>query len=323
MSAKLPTKEKTAKPRIKEKGLLRNSLENWELLIMALPVVILLIMFNYIPMAGSVIAFKDFNFKDGIFGSPWSGFDNFKFLFTMWKTTWRMLRNTLGYYVLGTVTGTVANVVLALALNECRKKYFAKISQTFMILPTFISYMAVTFIVECFLDYKNGMMNHLLIALGKDPIQWYMEAKWWPHLYVIVSIWKGTGYGAIMYLAALAGMDQEVFEAAELDGATKMQQIRYITLPMLTSMICILTLLGLGGCMHSNTGFFYQVTKDSPMLYETTQTIDTYVLNAMLSGNSTFGPAAAVSLFQSVVGCLITVVVNFICRKVSPENALF
>lgn len=305
------------------KGLWKNICQNKALLLMALPGFILIVMFAYVPMFGLIVAFKKFNYADGILGSPWVGIDNFKFLFASADTTWRMIRNTVGYYLLFTLLGTIATVTLAICLNECRKKYFAKVSQTLMILPTFISWIAVTFIVKALLDGQNGMVNHILLSLGQDPIQWYTQAKYWPVILTIVNLWKGTGYSSVLYLSALAGMDQELFEAAELDGASKWQQIRYITLPMLTSMVSIMTLMSLGGIMSSNTGLFYQVTKNIGALYPTTQTIDAYVMNALMSGGSNFGMTSAVTFFQSVVGCVMVVGVNLIVRRIEPDNALF
>ena len=309
--------------RRKEKGLLRNTWDNKVLLIMTLPAIVLLILFNYVPMFGSVVAFKKFNYLDGIWGSPWNGVENFKFLFNMPGLTWRLIRNTVGYYLIFTVTGTICNVALAIALNECRKKYFTKVSQTIMIMPTFLSFIAVTYIAECFLDRGDGILNQILVYMGKEPIAWYNEAKYWPIILTIVNIWKSTGYGSIIYLSALAGMDQELFEAARLDGATKWQQIRRITIPLLIPMISIVTLMGLANIMVSNTGLFYQVTKNSSIIYETTQTIDAYVLNALTSGSADFGPSSAVSFFQSVVGCVMCIGVNLIVRKVDPDSALF
>ena len=305
-----------------QEGLLQNMWKNKTLVVMALPVVILLIMFNYVPMFGSLVAFKRYNYADGIFGSPWVGLENFKFLFNIPSLTWRILRNTVGYYIIFTAVGTVCNVALAVALNECRAKRFAKYAQTLMIMPTFISYVAVSYIVEGFLT-RNGVLNSVLEGIGAENISWYNEAKYWPLILTIVNVWKNTGYGSVVYLSALAGIDQELFEAAELDGASKWQRIRYITLPMLTSMISIVTLMGLISIMSSNTGLFYQVTKDSRTIYEVTQTIDVYVLKTLTGGIMDFGPSSAVSLFQSVVGCVIVVCVNFIVRRKSPESALF
>lgn len=311
------------KQKMQREGLLRHLWKNKALVVMAMPVIILLILFNYVPMFGSMVAFKRFNYQDGILRSPWCGIDNFKFLFGMKSQTWRMLRNTVGYYIIFTLIGTTVSVALAIALNECRKKYFAKVSQTMLILPTFISYVAVSYIGECFLN-SNGILNTFLASLGKNPISWYQEVKYWPFILTLVDVWKGAGYGSIIYLSALAGIDQEMFEAAALDGASKWQQICYITMPMLKSMISIVTLMGLGGIVSSNTGLFYTFPKNSPMIYGATQTIDTYVLNSLTSGASgNFGPSSAVSFFQSVVGCVMVVGVNLIVRKKSPESALF
>ena len=305
------------------KELFRNTWKNKGLLLMALPGIILIFMFSYMPMFGILVAFKDFNYQDGIFGSRWVGLDNFRILFVTKDVTLRLIRNTVGYWFLFMVTGTILNVSLAIALNECVLKRFSKISHTFMILPTFISWIAVTFIVKALLDGQDGMLNHIRTGLGLQPIQWYSEPGKWPVILLLTNIWKGTGYGAIIYLSAITGLDSEVFESAELDGATRWQQIRYIMLPMLVSMISIMTLLGLGGIMSSNTGLFYQVTKNIGLLYSTTQTIDAYIMNALTSGSSDFGMSSAVTFFQSVVGFVMIVVSNGIVRRWEPDNALF
>jgi len=307
------------------KSFLKNTWKNRTLVLMTLPGVILLFMFAYVPLSGLVVAFKDFNYAKGIWGSEWVGFKNFRFLFTSSGTTIRMIRNTIGYYFIFTFFGTIANVSLALALNECISKRFAKVSQTLMILPTFISWIAVNYIVNAFLDGSKGIVTHMMMNAGRTPIQWYVEAKYWPVILTIVNLWKNTGYSSILYLSALAGMDEELFEAAELDGATKWQQIRYIKLPLLTSMVSIITLMGLGGIMTSNTGLFYQVTRNSGPLYSTTQTIDAYVMSALRGGNSSvnFGMLSAVTMLQSVVGCFMVVVVNLIVRKKAPDHSLF
>lgn len=305
------------------KSFFKNVWKNKALMLFVLPGMALIIMFSYVPMFGLLLAFKDYNFAKGIFHSDWVGFNNIKFLFINGATTWRMLRNTLGYYALFTVVGTIANVSLAIALNECRRKHFARVSQTIMIMPTFISFIAVTFIVKGLL-MDNGIVNNILASFGRERIAFYAQPKYWPLILTLVNVWKGTGYGSVLYLSALAGMDQEVFEAATLDGATRWQQIRYITLPMLSSMVAILTLLGLGGIMSSNTGLFYQVTRNMGALYPTTQTLDSYVLNALAeSGGSNYGVTAAVTLFQSVVGSFMVVTVNLIVRRISPEHSLF
>ncbi len=305
------------------KALLKNTKKNFPLLMMEMPALILLTAFWLVPLFGTVLAFKRFDYNLGIWESPWVGWDNFRFLLASKSVMGRLVRNTVGYYILFTVVGTTLNVGLALLINECHKKYFAKVTHTVIIFPTFISYVAVSFIVYALLDTKSGLLNQILELFGKEPVLWYQTSKAWPIILLLVKVWKDTGYGCIMYLSALAGMDREIFEAAEIDGATKWQQIRYVTLPQLTSMISIMTLMSLGSIMTSSTGLFYKVTKNSSFIYETTQTLDSYVLNALTAGGSTFGTLAAITLFQSSVGAIITIVVNLIVRKVEPDNALF
>ena len=305
------------------KELIRNTAKNKALVVMALPAMVLLFMFSYMPMYALTVAFKNFNYMEGIMGSAWCGLNNFKFLISSKSLSWRLLRNTVGYYLLFTALGTVANVGLALLINECASRRYVKVAHTVMIMPTFISWIAVTFIVKAFLNTGNGLVNHLLEAAGLQKVNWYLSPKYWPVILSIITLWKGTGYGSIIYLSALAGMDAQVFEAADLDGATKLQKIRYITLPMLTNLISIKLLLSLGGIMTSNTGLFYRVTLNTGILYSTTQTIDAYIMNALTSGNSQFGMIAAATLFQSAVGAMMLLLVNFVVRKVSPDNALF
>ena len=290
---------------------------------MALPTIVIIFMFYYMPMFGVLVAFKDYNYSDGIFGSAWVGFDNFKILFVNPEITWRLVRNTMGYWFAFTILGTLFNVALAIALHECTKKSFAKISHTIMIFPTFISWIAVTFIVKALLDRDTSMVNEIMRFLSMTPVRWYSDASKWPAILTIVQLWKNTGYGAIIYLAALTGMDCELFEAAMLDGANKRQQIFYITIPLLVPMISIMTLMSLGGIMTSNTGLFYQVTKNIGVLYPTTQTIDAYIINALTDGFANFGMTAAITFFQSAIGCLMVIITNIIIRRWEPENALF
>ncbi len=290
---------------------------------MALPSIIIIIMFNYVPLYGVTIAFKDYNFTKGILGSQWVGFNNFKFLIASRTLMTRLLRNTIGYWLLFKVTGLTCELVLAFALDECRKKYFVKVSHTIMIAPTFISFVAVTFIVSAFLDDTNGLVNHFLQARGMHTIRWYSSPSKWPWILLFVNLWKGTGYGCIMYLASLAGLDSEMLEAAEIDGATGFQKITRIKLPALLPMICILQIMSLGSILSSNTGLFYQVTKNIGVLYPTTQTIDSYVLNSMLGGSQDWGITGAVSLFQSTVGTFIVIITNLIVRRWESDYALF
>lgn len=300
----------------------KNMWKHRALLLFILPGFILIVLWNYIPLGGLILAFKSFNYRDGLWHSPWIGLRNFSFLFKSPNTV-RMVRNTVGYFFLFLAAGTLCNVALAIALNECRRKYFSRLSQTVMIIPTFISYTAVTFIVKALLQ-TDGVINGILEGLGGRGISFYTSPQFWPWILLVVNLWKSTGYGSVIYLSALAGMDQEIFEAAEIDGANSWQKIWYLTLPMLTSMISIMTLMSLGGIMSSNTGLFYQVTLNVGALYPTTQTLDSYVLSALVDGaGGTMGQNAAVTFFQSVVGSFMVITVNLIVKKISPENSLF
>ena len=297
---------------IKKEGLLLNTWKHRSLLLLALPAMTFLLLFNYIPMAGVVLAFKRYNYVDGIFGSPWVGIENFK-----------VLRNTIGYFAWFLIVNTVCNITFAVLLDESRHKRFSKVSHTISIMPSFIGYVAVNLIAYCFLDPSNGLINRFLIDIGYERINFYSEPQYWPLIATIIKIWIGTGMGCVFYVSAISGIDQELYESAAIDGAKRLQRIRYITLPHLIPIMCLTTLLALGGIMTSDTGIFYQVTRNSPQLYETTQTIDVYVMNALMSGSGEFSYSAAVSFFQSTVGCACMVFVNLIVKKISPENSLF
>lgn len=286
--------------------------------IMSLPVVLILIFFAYVPMAGLTLAFKKFDYTLGLWKSPWVGLDNFKFLLSSKKTFLTMTKNTLFYYVIFTAIGTFLNIVLAIAIDQCIFKKLSKAMQSVMIIPVFISYAAVQFVVYAYLNSSTGMFNGMFGLSTK----WYMEAQYWPVILTIVKVWNSVGYGSILYMSVLSGIDQEQYEAAQIDGANKWQQIKYITIPSLIPMVTIMLLLSVGGIMHSDTGLFYQVTRNSSMLYDTTQVIDSYILNSIFT-SSNFGFTAAASLFQSLVGTVLIVVSNLFVRKIAPENALF
>ncbi len=302
--------------------LLKNTYKNKTLLFMALPAVVIMILFNYVPMFGLVLAFKKFNFAKGIFGSDWCGLDNFKYLFLVGETAWKLTRNTVLYYIAFTITGTVGSVMLAIGINEMVLKKTGRMFQSFMILPTFISYIAVSFVVYAFLKNDTGMLNRLIVSLGGESIRFYQDDSKWPIILLIVNMWKQIGYGSVLYLSVLTGIDPNLYEAAAIDGASAKQKMWYITLPMLVPMVIIRTLMGLGRIMHSDTGLFYQVTKNSPALYDTTQVLDSYVLNAIMSSTD-YGMTAATTFYQSIIGFVMVVGTNLIIRKISPDNALF
>jgi len=285
---------------------------------MALPAFLILFFIMYVPMAGLVMAFKNFDYTLGIWKSPWNGIDNFKFLLASKATFMTMTRNTLLYYIVFTALGTFLNVVLAIAIDQFVFKKMAKTMQTIMIIPVFISYAAVQFIVYAFISTDTGIINHVMDA----NIRFYSTASYWPVILTIVKMWNSVGYGSVLYMSVLAGIDTELYEAAEIDGANKWQKIWHITIPALIPMITVMLLLSVGSIMKSDTGLFYQVTRNSGVLYPTTQVIDSYVLNAIFK-NSNFGFTAATSFFQSVVGLLMMLFANGMVRKIAPDNALF
>jgi multiple sugar transport system permease protein/putative aldouronate transport system permease protein len=273
------------------------------------------------PMMGLVLAFKKFDYSLGIWNSPWVNLDNFQFLLASGNTFTRMTRNTLLYYVVFTVIGTTLNIVLAIGIDQFVFKRFGKVFQSIMIIPVFISFAAVQFIVYAFFS-NNGMVNNIIGLMGGDTLRWYTSYKYWPFILTVVKIWSSVGYGSVLYMSVLAGIDQEMYEAAQIDGANKWKQIWNITLPSLIPMITIMLLLGVGGIMRSDTGLFYQVTRNSGILYETTQVIDSYILNAILT-TPDFGFTAATTFYQSVIGLVMILAANGIVRKAAPENALF
>lgn len=308
--------------------------------IMALPAFLVLFFIMYVPMSGLVLAFKKYDYALGVFGSPWVGLDNFKIIIASKRTFITMTKNTLMYYLIFTAIGTVLNVAMAIAIDQLILKRFAKTMQTIMIVPVFISYAAVQFIVYAYISTDTGLINKTLIPFMNESvipffrnltgneiadmanIKFYTDAAKWPGLLTIVKIWKDVGYGSVLYMSVLAGIDTELYEAAEIDGANKWRRIWHITLPCLIPMITVMLLLSVGNIMKSDTGLFYQVTRDNGALYSTTQVIDSYVLHAVYK-NSNFGFTAATSLFQSVVGLLLMLLANFTVRKIEPENALF
>lgn len=300
------------------KDFLKNTWKHRAHVVMSLPAVLIYFFFCYVPMAGLVMAFKTFDYKLGLWKSPWCGLDNFKFLIASKSIFLNITKNTLIYYLIFTILGTFLEIVLAIALDQLIFKRLGKVMQSIMIIPVFISYTAVQFIVYAYLNSDTGMINNLF---GLD-IRWYMESKYWPVILTIVKMWSSVGYGSVLYMSVLAGIDTQLYEAAEIDGATKWQQIVHVTLPSLIPMITIMLLLSVGGIMRSDTGLFYQVTQNSGTLYPTTQVLDSYVLNSIFK-NSNFGFTAAATFFQSAVGTALILLANAVVRRLSPENALF
>lgn len=306
-----------------KKGKKKNVLkEYWPLYLMMLPALLYLLINNYIPMAGMVIAFKKLNFAKGIWASPWAGLKNFKFLFAS-KDAWIITRNTLLYNVAFILANMVVGIAIAILITEVRNTKLKKIYQSAILLPFLMSMVILSYIVYALLSAENGLVNNSILPLFHiDPIQWYQKPKYWPAVLIIANCWKGVGYGCLIYIASLIGIDPSFYEAARLDGASKWQEITKITLPSLVPTIITLLLLSIGRIFYSDFGLFYQVPMNSGVLFPTTNVIDTYVYRALIEqGNISMSSAAGV--YQSLVGFCVVMLSNWIVRKVDKDQALF
>jgi putative aldouronate transport system permease protein len=295
--------------------------KNAPFLLMLAPGLILLLLFAYLPMFGIIIAFKNYRAVDGILGSEWIGLKNFEFLFRS-PVLLRITRNTLLLNALFIVTGTVGSIILALLLNEVRSRLAIKIHQTVLFFPFFISWVIVGYFSYALLNADTGLINGILKALDMKPITWYSSPQYWPTILTLTKLWKGVGYGSVIYLAAMLAINHEYYEAAMLDGASKLQQIRYITLPFLVPIMVITTLLAIGGIFSADFGMFFYVTRDSTLLYPTTDVIDTFVVRA-LRVNADIGMASATGLYQSIVGFILVMLSNWLVKRIDPDRSLF
>ncbi|MCJ8013045.1 ABC transporter permease subunit [Paenibacillus sp. KQZ6P-2] len=304
----------------------KNLIKNKVMLFMVLPGAIWFFFFSYLPLAGTVVAFKEYRFnRDGfwasITSSKWVGWDNFKFLFST-NDAYTITRNTLLYNIAFIFLGLILSVAMAILLSELVNKKMAKIYQTGMFLPYFLSWVIVGYFAFSFLSMDRGLFNQILGWFGVEPISWYSEPKYWPFILIFVSMWKSVGYNSVVYLASIMGIDKSLYEAAMIDGASKWQRIRHITIPMLSPIITIMTLLAVGRIFYADFGLFYQVPRDSGTLYSVTNVIDTYVYRG-LKTTGEIGMSAAAGLYQSVVGFVLVMVSNFIVRKIDKDSALF
>ena len=292
------------------------------LLLMCLPAIIFFIVFNYCPLPGIRIAFTNYNFRDGIFGSPFVGLDNFEFLISSGEL-WMLTRNTILYNLVFIVVGNIFQIVIALMLNEIRCKMFKKVSQTLMFLPYFISAVLIGAIAFNILNFDTGALNALLRETGGDPIQIYSKAGLWPFIIIFCNMWQQTGYGSVVYFAAICGIDASMVEAAEVDGATSWQRIRYIILPSLKGTFIILLLFALGGIMKGNFGLFWNLTGGAnSQLFPTTDIIETFVYRTMTTQNN-FATSSAVGLYQSIFGFILVMFSNWAVKRIDPDYALF
>lgn len=288
---------------------------------MLVPGVILLLLFNYLPMFGIVIAFQNYRPAAGISGSEWVGLDNFRFLFGT-GDAWRLTFRTIGYNVAFLIVDQVGSIAVALVLYEIKNRFFARVYQAVLFIPFFLSWVIVGYLTFAFFNTENGTLNSLLVNMGQDPIRWYGSPQYWPVILVLVSFWKNIGLGTTLYLAGMMAINPEYYEASKIDGANKRQQIRFITLPLLTPLILTIVLLAVGRIMRTDFGLFFNVTRDSSLLYGTTDVLDTYVFRALRS-QGVLSMATAAGFYQSLVSFVLVIVVNWFVRRIDPEKALF
>lgn len=291
------------------------------LLLMLAPAVLYTLLFSYLPMAGIVLAFKNYNYADGIFGSPWAGFDNFRFFFTSGQA-FKVTRNTILYNLAFIAVNTVLQLAVAIFLSEIKGRAFKKTAQSMMFLPYFISWVIVSVIAFNFFSYDYGIINSALSSIGLDKFDFYGTPKYWIGILIFFNTWKGIGYGSVIYLSAIMGIDTEIYESAQIDGANVFQRIFRITLPSLVPTIIILLLLAIGGIFRGNFDMFYQLVGSNGILFDMTDVIDTFTFRALIRSNDV-GMAAASGLYQSVF-CFVTIVVtNYLVRRYEKDYSLF
>lgn len=291
------------------------------LLSMMIPGLLYLLINNYMPMTGIIVAFKNFNYSKGIWGSPWAGLKNFTYLFKT-QDAFNIVRNTVCYNLVFIFLNNTCAVAVAIMLNFLRGKMNKKVYQTLILIPYLISMVVVSYIGYGFLSQESGFINKVLETLGMQPISWYSEQKYWPFILTIINLWKGIGYSSIMYYATVIGIDSALYEAAAIDGASVWKQVWHVTLPALRGTIIIMVLLALGRMFYSDFGLFYQVPMHSGLLADVTDTIDVFTYKALTQLNDV-GRAAAAGFLQSVLGFLMVLGANFVVSKIDPDNSLF
>ncbi len=302
--------------KIKKKELIKNR----GLYLLLLPAIIFIIIFAYLPMIGVVIAFEDYDPIKGFFGSKYVAVENFKFFFS--SSSWLQVTiNTIYLNVLFIITGTIVSVFIAVAMSEISDGIFKKVSQTLMTLPYFVSWATVALFAVAFFS-TNGVINNVITSLGGDSISFYATPDVWPLSFVLIRIWKGGGWGAIVYMASLLSIDRETIEAAQMDGASHLQIIMKIKLPLISPMIVLMTILSIGNIFKGDFGMIYPFIGDNALLYPTTDVIDTYVFRALRTFTN-YGRTAAIGLYQSIMGFVLVLVANALAKRYSPESAIF
>lgn len=291
------------------------------LYLMMVPGILLLLIFCYVPMFGIIVAFKDYDNVKGILASDWSGLKNFEFFFTSQDVV-RVTYNTIFYNSVFIISGLVMSLLFAVILNEIKSKTLSKIYQSSLLIPYFLSWVVVGYISYALLNVDSGFLNSLLKFLGKEPVQWYAEPAYWRIILPIGNLWKNAGYSTVVYMAGITAIDTEYYEAAMIDGATKWQQVFHITIPLLTPLISILTLLSIGRIFYADFGLFYNLPRETGILFRTTDVIDTYVFRS-LRNMGDMGMSSAIGLYQSLVGFILVLSSNLIVKKLNSDNALF
>lgn len=306
----------------KQQSLWMELRKNYFFYLLAIPGIVVLLMFNYIPMAGIYVAFENYTYQGGLFGSEFVGLKNFEFFFKNINNALRATRNTIVINLGSILLGKALQVTVAILLGDVKKNSFRKASQTIILFPYFLSWIVIGALSETILSDKSGMLNQLIVLFGGEAVKWSTQAKYWQPIIIIATIWKGFGYGSILYFATLTGFDQEIYEAAEIDGAGRFKRATRITLPLLKPTIVTLLLLDVGGILKGSLDQIIGMTRLNPLLFETTDTITTFVYRTTTQ-NGQFGTASAISLYQSVFGCILVLTANLIARKIDPDYALF
>ena len=300
---------------------LKELIKNKVLYLMLLPGLLVLLVNNYLPMFGIIIAFKDYNYTKGFWKSDWVGFQNFEYLFNS-KAAFQITRNTILYNLTFIVVAATIAVALAIIFNELLSRRLSKIYQSVMFLPYFLSWVVISYLVFALLSSDMGFINKLLVNSGMQPVEWYVDPRFWPLIIVLVNTWKWTGYDSIIYLAAIIGFDKSLYEAAAVDGASRFQQITKVMIPMLMPVITILTLIKVGRVFFTDFGLFFNIPRNSGPLYDVTNVIETYVFRA-LRQTGDIGMASAAGFYQAVVGFIVVLAANYIVRKTDKDSSLF
>ena len=290
--------------------------------LMSLPGILIIFAFSIIPMAFIPLAFEKYNFNTGFFRSPFVGFDNFEFFFSLGNKVWQTVFNTVYLNVLFIATGLIFQMGVAIAINEIKGKIFKRVSQSIFFFPYFLSWVVIGSIIYGLLSTEYGSINTILVSLGYSPVRWYARPEYWRAILVFTRIWKTTGYGSIIYLAAISGFDTTCYESALVDGANRFQQIRFLTLPMLKPTAIILVLLSIGTIFYGDFGMIYAIVRDVGPLLEKTEVIDSYVFRS-LRGTFNFSVPTAIGLFQSTIGMITILICNHLAKKVNEGTALF